>query len=90
MNPLVYFYRDRLFRKAVLELLKIKKPPPIQARDDAQQFHRRQDMFRSMSNIQKQMELHEIPSRSRPTRSASCDLQVRSRDEMILERVKSV
>ena len=89
LNPLVYFYRDRLFRKAVLELLRIKKPRPIQARDGAQQFRRRQDMFRSMGNIQQEMKLHESPSRSRPTRSASFDLHVRSRDEMILKRAKS-
>ena len=90
LNPLVYFYRDRLFRKAVLELLKIKKPSPIQVRDGAQNFHRRQDMFRSMGNIQQEMKLHEIPSRSRPTRLASFDLHVRGRDEMILKRAKSV
>ena len=90
MNPLVYFYRDRLFRKAVLELLKIKKPPPIQVRDSAQNRYRRQDMFRSMGNIQLEMKLHEIPSRSRPTRLASFDLRKRGRDEMILKRAKSV
>ena len=86
MNPLVYFYRDRLFRKAVLELLRIKKPQPIQARDGAEQFPQRQDKFSSMANIQQEMKLHEIPSRSRPTRSASCDLQVCSKDKRILKR----
>ena len=90
MNPLVYFYRDRLFRKAVLQMLKIKKPSPIQIRDNARQFHRRQDMFRSVGNIQQEMKLHEIPSRSRPTRLASFDLHERGRDEMILKRTKSV
>ena len=89
INPLVYFYRDRLFRKAVLELLKIKKPRPTQARDEAEEFPRRQDMFKSMANIQQEMKLHEIPFRSRPTRSASCDIQVRNRDKTILKRSKS-
>ena len=86
MNPLVYFYRDRLFRKAVLELLRIKKPRPIQVRNDAEQVLRRQDLFRSMANIQQEMELHEIPSRSRPTRSVSCDIQMPNRDKIILKR----
>ena len=89
MNPLVYFYRDRLFRKAVLELLRIKKPQPTQTRDGAEQFPRRQDMFRSTANIHQEMKLHEIPSRSRPNRSASCDLQVCSIDKTILKRSKS-
>ena len=85
INPLVYFYRDRLFRKAVLELLRIKKPQPTQTRDGAEQFLRRQDMFRSTANIHQEMKLHEIPSRSRPNRSASCDLQVCSIDKTILK-----
>ena len=89
INPLVYFYRDRLFRKAVLELLRIKKPQPTQARDDAEEFPRREDMFRSMADIQQEMRLHEISSRSRLTRSASCDIQVRNRDKIILKRSKS-
>ena len=89
INPLVYFYRDRLFRKAVLELLRIKKPQPTQTRDGAEQFPRRQDMFRSTANIHQEMKLHEIPSRSRPNRSASCDLQVCSIDKTILKRSKS-
>ena len=86
MNPLIYFYRDRLFRKAVLELLRIKKPRPIQVRNDTEQVLRRQDLFRSMANIQQEMGLHEIPSRSRPTRSVSCDIQVPNRDKIILKR----
>ena len=61
MNPSVYFYRDRHFRKAVLELLRIKKPQPIQVRDGAEHFRRRQDMFRSMANVQQEMKLQEIP-----------------------------
>ena len=30
VNPLIYFYRDRRFRKAVLELLRVRKPEAIQ------------------------------------------------------------
>ena len=29
-NPLIYFYRDRRFRKAALELLRVRKPEAIQ------------------------------------------------------------
>ena len=53
LNPLIYFYRDRLFRKAVLELLKIKKHRPIQARDSAERFRPRPVILKSMGNIQR-------------------------------------
>ena len=90
LNPLIYFYRDRLFRKAVLELLRIKKPRPIQARDSAERFRPRPVVLRSMGNIQREKRLHENHSRSRLKRSASCDLVVHSRDEMMgLKRSKS-
>ena len=90
LNPLLYFYRDRLFRKAVLELLRIKKPRPIQARDSAERFRPRPVVLRSMGNIQREKRLHENHSRSRLKRSASYDLVVHSRDEMMgLKRSKS-
>jgi len=38
INPLLYCYRDRRFRRAVLELLRIRKPPAVQPTDGAVRF----------------------------------------------------
>ena len=42
VNPLIYCYRDRRFRKVVLEILRIKKPKPKNAVDKVR-FTERKD-----------------------------------------------
>ncbi|KAL9964224.1 hypothetical protein ACROYT_G027836 [Oculina patagonica] len=65
-SPILYYYRDRRFRKAVLELLGIGKPPANQLAVGAAQFVRRKNPFGSV----------ELQNEQKPrliTRSASCD-----------------
>ena len=83
INPLVYFYRDRLFRKAVLELLRMKNPDQVHLRNRAEIFHGGQDRFRSKTdNVQRQTKIDENRRRSRQKRSVSCNLLVGHNDEM--------
>ena len=95
INPLIYSYRIRRFRKVVLELLRIKKPQAIQpTRDGPARFLRRKDGFGTVEDVQLQPE--SVEKGTRLTRSTSCDLamgiaensQHRSR-EMVLKRTKS-
>ena len=73
INPLIYCYRDRRFRKAVLELLRIKKPQEPQAtRDGATRFLRQKDRFGSVEDVQLQPP-KSVEKRTRLTRSTSCD-----------------
>ena len=72
MNPLIYCYRDRRFRNAVLELLGIRKPQANQPEAaPAQRFVRRRDPFCSLEGI---VELQKVETPAHLTRSASCDL----------------
>ena len=72
MNPLIYCYRDRRFRNAVLELLGIRKPQANQPRAIATpRFVRKKSPFGSLEGVLKLQNV-EIPSRL--TRSASCDV----------------
>ena len=66
VSPILYCYRDRRFRKAVLELLGIGKPEPIQPAVAAARFVRRKDPFGSV-------ELQSVQKQRFATRSASCD-----------------
>ena len=66
-NPLLYFYRDRRFRDALLELLGIKKPQAIQSAVGAAQFIRQKEPF-------KLSEQQEGKQTQRLTRSVSCNL----------------
>ena len=72
MNPLIYCYRDRRFRNAVLELLGIKKPQANQpAAAPTPRFVRRKDPFALLEGV---VELQNVEISSRLKRSASCDL----------------
>ena len=66
VTPILYCYRDRRFRKAVLELVGMAKPEPVQRAVGAALFVRRKDPFGSaeLENMQKTRWI---------TRSASCD-----------------
>ena len=90
INPLIYCYRVRRFRKAVSEMLRIKKPQTNQPFcDGATRFPRQKDRYRSVEDVK-------LENRTRLTRSTSCDLaisraeksQYRSR-EMMLKRTVS-
>ena len=95
INPLIYCHRDCRLRKAVLELLRIKKPQAIQpTRDSATRFAREKNRYGLVEDVQLQPK--SVENRTSLTRSTSCDLamglaeisQYRSR-EMMLKRTVS-
>ena len=70
-NPLIYCYGDRRFKKAVLELLRIRKPGTNQPAPVAGvRFVSRKGRFGSVENV---MELKEGVNLMHFTRRASCD-----------------
>ena len=73
VNPLIYCYRDCRFRKAVLEILKIRKPEkgPSAAYDVVRSV-RRKDLLGSV--IDTEVQIQKIENQVLLTRSASCDL----------------
>ena len=90
INPLVYFYRDRLFRKAVLELLRMMNPDPVHLSNRTEILHGGQDRFRSKADdVQRQMKNDENRRRSRQRRPVSCNLLVGRNHEMMLKRSSS-
>ena len=79
MNPVIYCYRDHRFRKAILELLRIKKPQatqPTRACDDAARFRKRKDKFGSVEDVQSNINTQSVGKQARLARSTSCDLGV--------------
>ena len=95
INPLIYCYRVRRFRKAVLEMLRIKKPQATQPIcDGTTQFTRQKDRYGSVEDVHLQPKT--VENRTRLTRSTSYDVamglaeknQYRSR-EMMLKRTVS-
>ena len=95
INPLIYCYRVRRFRKAVSEMLRVKKPQTNQPIcDGATRFPRQKDRYRSVEDVKLQPK--SVGNRTHLTRSTSCDLaisraeksQYRSR-EMMLKRTVS-
>ena len=66
VTPILYCYRDRPFRKAVLELLGIRKSRRIQPAVDASRSIRRTNPFGSL-------ELQNVQKPRARTKSASCD-----------------
>ena len=75
-SPLIYCYRDRLFRIAVLEILRIRKP---KAKQDpvcnAVRFVRRKDSFASVKDV---VQIRKVENSVILTRPASCDLAMLS------------
>ena len=73
VNPLIYCYRDCRFRKAVLEILKIRKPEKgPSAAYDVLRSVRRKDLLGSV--IDTEVQIQKIENQVLLTRSASCDL----------------
>jgi len=73
VNPLLYCYRDRRFRKAVLEILGLSKPQANKANIGVVRSARRKDLFGSLKNA---VEMENIQSRPSLIRSASCNLDL--------------
>ena len=82
VNPILYCYRDRRFRNAVLELLRLKKPQPLQVRKPqpiqpkvgVAQVRRQKDQFGSAENVQLELQTEKNPvTRLTSLRSSSCD-----------------
>ena len=98
VNPLLYCYRDLRFRKAALELLRIKKPPAVhQGTTGAARAVQRKDPPLDSQGNSSLAVRQRHPGTPRPLeRSASCDPQgpgyinARQRSEMDLKRFASV
>ena len=75
-SPLIYCYRDRLFRIAVLEILRIRKPKAKQVPVcNAVPFVRRKDSFGSVKDV---VQIRNVENPVILTRPASCDLAMLS------------
>ena len=92
INLLLHCYRDRRFRSAVLQLLRVRKPPAIQPTDGAVRFRKRQHQFGAQEGAQEnvQQERKTEGKRSRLTRSASFESFVGFTGEVMLKRSMSV
>ena len=75
VNPLLYVYRDRRFRKAVLELLRLQKPNTVQSAAGAVRFVRDKDQSCSLRVYPERQKVHQ---HAHLTRAVSCDLSVDS------------
>ena len=73
-NPLIYCYRDRRFRNAVRELIRLRKPRPIQPADGAVRFVRRKNPFASLEDVAENQTVENRTTRL--ARSASCGQDV--------------
>ena len=74
-NPLIYFYRDRRFRVAALELIGARRPEAMQPAVGVVRFVRRKDTFGSKEDVP---ELQNAEKHTRLKRAASCDPAVGS------------
>ena len=73
-NPLIYFYRDCRFRKAALQLLRVRKPEAIQPAVGVVRFITRKDQLGSLEAVQDQQAKEQV----RFKRTVSCDLALDS------------
>lgn len=73
LNPILYCYRDRRFRKAIKELLRIRKTQETQERDDGVRFCQRTKPAWLVSTCPTTVDSN-IPTSL--ARSTSCDLPV--------------
>jgi len=53
VSPILYCYRDRQFRKVVLELLGMREPNAVEPGDGAARFVRRDEPFGSVGQLEK-------------------------------------
>ena len=72
-TPILYCYRDRRFRNAVFELLRVRKPPAIAAGDDTVRYVRRKHPTDGVNDFLELQNVGKSVSRLL-TRTASCDL----------------
>ena len=77
-NPLIYFYRDRRFRKAVLELIRVRKPEASQPAVGAAMFSRRKYQLGSLEAVQERQQSKQVKTQVYFKRAASCDLALDS------------
>ena len=70
VNPCIYCYRDRRFRNALLELLRLRRPQTSPA-DGAERFGRRKKQLDSLKDVAEQLSIENYTARL--ARSASCD-----------------
>ena len=74
-NPLIYFYRDRRYRQAALQLLRVRKRAAIQPAVGAALFIRAKNLLVSLKAVQERQQARElVPFK----RAASCDLALSS------------
>ena len=73
VNPILYCYRDYRFRKAVLELLRIRKPRAPVAADGTVHYVRRKNPIGGVNDVLELQNVGKSTSRLL-TRAASCDL----------------
>ena len=69
VNPIVYCYRDRRFRNALLELLRFRKPQATQPTDGAARFVRRKKQLGFSEDVKEQLSIETY--RARSARAAS-------------------
>ena len=73
VNPLLYCYRDRRFRNALLELLRIRKPRASQPAVYSVRYVRRKDQFAAEEDA---LDRQHVVRHTRLKRTLSCDLTV--------------
>ena len=70
-NPCIYCYRDRRFRNALLELLRIRKPQATPPADGVERFVRRNKQLGFLKDVAEQQNVENCEARL--ARSASCE-----------------
>ena len=78
VNPLIYFYRDHRYRKAVLELLRVRKPKAIEPAVRTARFIRRKVQLGSLRAVQERQQAKQVEEQVSFRRAASCDLALNS------------
>ena len=71
VNPCIYCYRDRRFRNALLELLRLRKPQATPPAAGAERFVRRKKQLDSLKDVAEQVSIDNCTARL--ARSASFD-----------------
>ena len=82
VNPIIYCYRDRRFRSAVLELLRMRKPTVVT--NEGVRF-----VKRKKSLVSVRLGIQTAENRFRLARSASCDLALFSLDRAYLKSMNT-
>ena len=89
-SPILYFYRDRQFRKGLLELLGIKKPEAIKPAVVAARFVKSNDPHRAAEQLNMQRpSLKRTDQSADPTTSSDCAPAPGKPHKTFLKRAKS-